>query len=420
MIPGKLLIFMVFSVFLLSGCWDKKELEQMSYTVVIGLDVPKNVDLNKEQAVDVTFQLANPKMNIKGAPVDEEHPERNIVTLTAPDIVTAKNMANSSITRQISFSHSRAIIVSEDLAKQDVFYQFIGSVLKEREIRRETSLIITKGKASEFIRSNKPELLIRPHKYYQFMIERSVETGMVPKSTLNRLMAITDGDADVFLAIYGDVNKKSGNNEFNQEDHYTAGRVPKEGGNSIQLMGSAVIKEGKMIGTLTGEETRSALFLDNTSKVEDMFVSYTDPLHKKFKVAMRLKKKTHTKVKVYRRDGPIKITAHVPVEAELLSVPSFEDYAHDLKKQTILKKMVEKQIQKHMMNVAEKSQKEFKSDPFYWSLYARPLFLTVKEYEKWDWTHKRYPYADIDIKVDVEITGFGKQMKESEMDKVRD
>jgi hypothetical protein len=125
-------------------------------------------------------------------------------------------------------------------------------------------------------------------------------------------------------------------------------------------------------------------------------------------------------VRVYRRNGPIKITAHVPIEAELLSVTSFEDYAHDLKKQMILKKMVEKEIQKHLMKIAERSQKEFKSDPFYWSLYARPLFLTVKEYEKWDWTHKRYPYADINITVDVDITGFGKQMKESEMDKVRD
>ena len=33
---------------------------------------------------------------------------------------------------------------------------------------------------------------------------------------------------------------------------------------------------------------------------------------------------------------------------------------------------------------------------------------------------KNYPYATVDIKVDVEIVGFGKQMKESEMEKVRD
>jgi hypothetical protein len=252
------------------------------------------------------------------------------------------------------------------------------------------------------------------------MIERSMETGLVPESTINRLLAITDGDADVFLAIYGDVNKNSERNKFKEEDHYTAGEVPKKNGNPIQIMGSAVIKEGKMIGTLTGEETRCALLLDNTSKVEDMFVSYRDPLKKKYKIAARLKKKLNTNVKIIKRNGPIQINVKVPVEIEILSVPSFINYADNLKNQKILKKTIEKTLEEHMMEVVEKSQKEFKTDAFYWSLYARPLFFTVKEYEDWDWNHKRYPFADINIKVDAEITGFGKQMKESEMQKVRD
>jgi spore germination protein KC len=405
---------------ILSGCWDKKELEQMSYTTVIGLDLPQGVDLNKEQAVDVTFQFSNPKLNVKGAPTGEEKPTSNTITLTAPDFVTAKNMANSSITRQISFSHSKAIIVSESLARKPVFFQFLGSALKEREMRRETNIIVVKGKASDFIKNNNPELMVSHHKYYQFIIERSVETGLVPESTINRLMSITDGDGDLFLAIYGDVNKQSKKNAFHEEDHYTAGEVPKEGGNPIQLMGSAVIKEGTMIGTLTGEETRGALLLDNTSKVEDMFVSYPDPLKKKYKVALRLKKKTNTKVKILLRSGSIKINVKVPVEAELLSIPSFVNYADDLKNQAILKKSVEENIKKNLIALVKRTQKEFKSEPFYWSLYARPLFLTVEQYEKWDWTRKRYPFADVSITVDVEITGFGKQMKESEINKVRD
>lgn len=148
----KMIVLCLGMVCLLTGCWDLKELEQMSYTIAIGLDIPDNIDINEKQAVDVTFQFANPKLNIKGAPGQEEDPERNIVTLTAPDFVTAKNMANSFITRQISFSHAQIIVVSEELARTDNFYRFIGSAIKEREVRRETSIIVTRGKASEFIR----------------------------------------------------------------------------------------------------------------------------------------------------------------------------------------------------------------------------------------------------------------------------
>ncbi|MFS0777918.1 Ger(x)C family spore germination protein [Neobacillus sp. 3P2-tot-E-2] len=416
----KTIILGLVILFFLTGCWDRKELEQMSYTIAIGLDLPDKNDVDEKQAVDVTFQFANPKLNIKGAPGQEEDPERNIVTLTAPDFVTAKNMANSFVTRQISFSHAKVIVVSEELARTDSFYRFIGAALKEREVRRETNIIVTKEKASEFIRKNKPESQIRAHKYYQFIIDRSVETGLVPESSINRLLAITDGDADLFLAMNGSIGKKDNGVKFKEEDQYLAGSVPKKGGNMVQLIGSAVFKEGKMIGKLTGEETRSALLLDNTSRIEDMYVNYQDPLYEKYMVACRVKKKTATKVKVKLRKGPPVINVMVPIEVEVLSAPSMENYAENLEKQLILKKKIESELKENLSALVKRTQDEFKSEPFYWSLYARPLFSSVKEYEKWDWTNKNYPFANVNIKVDVEIVGFGKQMKESEMEKVRD
>ncbi|WP_419887935.1 Ger(x)C family spore germination protein [Neobacillus niacini] len=415
----KVLAILVLVSFL-TGCWDRKELEQMSYAIAIGLDFAEGTDLKKRQAVDVTFQFSNPKLNIKGATGQEDKSDRNIITLTAPDFITAKNTANSFVTRQISFSHAKTIVVSEELAKSEMFLRFISTALKEREVRRETNIIVSEGKASEFIKHNKPEMDIRPHKYYQFIIDRSVETGLVPEASINRFFAITDGDADLFLAITGSISEKKGEKGFHEEDQYIAGNVPKNGGNPVQLIGSAVFKEGKMIAKLTGEETRASLLLDNTSKVEDMFVSFTDPLDKKYKVAVRVKKKTATDVKIKKRKGPPKIDVTVPIEIELLSVPSMVDYAGDTKNQRILKNWIAKEIKKNMVPLIEKTQKEFKSEPFYWSLYVRPLFSSTKEYEEWDWSNKNYPFAQIDVSVQVEIIGFGKQIKESEIEKVRD
>lgn len=175
-----------------------------------------------------------------------------------------------------------------------------------------------------------------------------------------------------------------------------------------------------MIGNLTGEETRVALLLDNTSRIEDMYVSYQDPLKEKYVVGCRVKKKTATKVKVKLRKGPPLINVRVPIEIEVLSTPSMENYAEDLEKQTILKKRIESETEENLSRLVKRTQDEFKSEPFYWSLHVRPLFSSTKEYEKWDWTNKRYPFATVNLQVDVEIVGFGKQMKESEMEKVRD
>ena len=135
---------------------------------------------------------------------------------------------------------------------------------------------------------------------------------------------------------------------------------------------------------------------------------------------MRIKKTNSTKVKVSLRNGPPKIDVIYPVEIRVLSVPSMIDYADNKENQKKLKIALESKMKENAENLIEKTQKEFKSEPFYWSLYVRPLFRTVKEYEEWDWTNKNYPFADINVTMDIAITGFGKQLKESDVEKVND
>ena len=251
------LLFLILTF--LTGCWDWKEVEEYSFVSVIGLDLPKGIDVNKEQAIDVTFQFANPKLNVKGAPLSESSEQKDIITLTAPDLVTAKNTVNSFVT------------------------------------------------------------------------------------------------------------------------------------------------------------------LDNTQNIQDMYSSFADPLDKKYKIGVRLEKNEKTKVKVKLRKGrPPKIDVYYPVEIEILSIPSMINYGDNLENQRLLKRTITTKMKKNAENLIKKTQKEFKSDAFYWSLYVRPLFSTVKEYEEWDWTNKNYPYAAINVTMDVQIIGFGKQLRESEMRKVTD
>lgn len=408
---------LIILIFVLAGCGDKKEVEERSYVVAIGLDLPTGVDLHKDQAVDVTFQFSNPKLNIKGASPEGKSEQEDIVTVTAPDFVTARNMANSSVTRELSFSHNKVIIVSEEMARSDIFYRLFTTAFKDRQIRRETNIIVTEGKASEFIKKNKPELLVRPHRFYQFLLDRSTETALVQESSINSFFAITNGDADLFLAMYGSVNTK--NKGFEDEDEYMAGHVPKKGGNPVQIMGSAVFKEGKMIGKLNGEETRIARLLNNTVPTRDLYSSFPDPLDDSYKIGVRIKKARKNKIKIKLGNGPPKIEVNYPVEIMVLSVPSMINYGDDFENQNKLKQALATAMKKNAENLIKKTQKEFKSEPFYWSLYVRPLFKTDKEYVAFDW-NKQYPDADVEVKMDIDLIGFGKQYKEADIEKVVD
>lgn len=295
--------------------------------VVLGLDKSRN------NLLDVTFQIANPQVGSSDKGIAQNEPASDIITFTAADIISAKDMANTVITRKLSFAHLRTVIVGEELAKSTVFHNIIGSSIRDPEMRREINLVVSKEKATDFIHANKPKLETRPHKYYAFMQERWRDTGYVPYATLNRYFQRLGGE--LYLAIYATAKRNEKYKE--DEDDYLAGQVPQKSGNPIQIMGSAVFKQGKMIGTLSGEETRYALYLRRKSLAYTFLASYPDPLDRKYRVSLRVIKDGNTRIDIDVEKDPPQIKVTVPVKAQIYSIPSLINYASDVEKQQLLK-----------------------------------------------------------------------------------
>jgi spore germination protein KC len=409
----KHILVLTFLLLLCTGCWDKLELEEQAYVVVIGLDKAE-----EKGEVIVTLQIGNPQVGSVQKGDAGNEPASEIVTFTATDILTARELANAFVTRDISFNHMRTLIVSEKYAKSDEFINTIYSALRERQIKRDVNLIVCKEDARDFIRNNKPTTETRPHKYFQFMIKQVTEMGFSPHSDLHRFFVMTEGDADLFLAIYATTEEGGGTGE--NEDEYLAGEIEKEGGNKTQIMGSAVFKEGKMIGTLSGEETRLSYALDKTVNVHSMLVTYEDPIKKDYRIAARLVKKEKTEIKMDLSERKPKIDVKVPFTLEILSIPSLVNYVTNKKNQNLLKATIEKKLsEKTEQFIREKLQQEFKGQPFFWSLTARKHFLTLHEYKQYDWM-KSFPEARVNVKFVVEISDFGKELTPPSIPKVKD
>ncbi|WP_409250809.1 Ger(x)C family spore germination protein [Bacillus sp. SCS-153A] len=409
-----ILIIIICILSLLSGCYDKKELEEKAYVVAIGIDKAK-----KKNQYFITFQIANPEVgsSVAGGDVQEE-PQEN-VTLLANDFLTARNTANSFITREISVDHTRALIISEEMARSEDFIRVMQEIVRSSELRRGIALVVTKERASEFIENNKPTLETRPHKYYQFMLNRARETGIIPEGDVHRFFQITEGDAGVFLASYATTETVGSSHA--SEDEYEAGEIPQVGGNKTQFMGSAVFKEGKMIDILNGQETRIALILDPSTHLKDVLATYEDPLAEGFKIAARFIKKEKNDVDIqYHKEKPTVLKVTVPFEIEVLSVPSLIDYSNDRDKREKLRKKVEETLNEKANELVKKAQENYGTDPFYWSLYIRRFFPTIKDYEEGDWNHKIFPNAQIEVRYELKEITFGKLSKNSNLGEVRD
>lgn len=406
----KILAFFIATLILIfcNGCKDRLELEEQAYVSAIGIDKGKNENLS------ITFQITNVRYGNGGQNAAGTNEKKNeTVTFESPDLVAAVNLANTNVARRISLAHARILIVGEEYARSPQFFHQIESALREKEYRRGMNLIISREKASEFLMENSPNLEARTSKYFDFMYDRWQDTGIAPASDLNKFMQRTEDDSSLYLAGYITA-KKYQPKEAGYEANYFPGQVDIEGGNPTQMIGAAVFKKGKMIGAITGEENEINVLLRPALDVRSMFFTFEDPIEKKYRISARILNLRKNKWKMDLKGEYPKIDVMAPVEVDILQIPSFIKYVEDPEKQKILKEAIKKQFEEKANRLVNKTQQEFKGEPFLWGeRVIRSKFLTYQEYKDYRWMEK-YPKAQVTVHFNVKIRGFGKQMNPTE------
>lgn len=407
------ILFLLFIIPLLSACWDQSAIDQRAYVVALGIGKSEN-----ENQIQVTFLITNPELSKKEATTNE--PTQEIISFTANDVIVARNMANSVIEKEISYNLLSSIVVSEELAKEDRFLRYMYDLAKEPQIKRNIPVIVTKEKARGFLENNRPVLESRIHKYFDLILNSANEAGLIPKSDLNSYFRVTEADGDLFLAVYG-TSEISQDGDVSVEDNFIAGKMNIEGEtNKVQLIGSAVFKEGIMIGTLTGEETRIAILLnDILNNMGPIYTTYQDPFNEKYKVTARIQTEKKIDVKMDLKNNQPSIDVSIPIYMDIMTQHSMVDYANDSQKRESLQKSIEEQITNKINNLIKKTQEEYKGEPFGWSVLARKQFTTITEYENFDWM-KTYPNIKVNISVNVNFGNFGEQSDIPDFEEVRD
>ncbi|WP_026905935.1 Ger(x)C family spore germination protein [Paucisalibacillus globulus] len=401
---------------ILGGCWDQKETEEQAYVIAIGLDKAEE----SENLVKVTYLISNPEAGtaaVGGGSSSE--PPREIISFEAEDFVTSRNLANTVIAKQITYDILQIIVVSEDFARDDDFVRWIYDATKSMEIRRDSKLLITKEDTLTFLEINQPKLETRPHEYFKMLFARGKETAMLPVSDLNTFFRITEADADLFLGIYG-TTEKSEKQHGKEPDQVIAGEFHYEGEtNPTEFAGAAVFKEGKMIDVITIEDTRLAFLLNPTMNGVDILASFPDPFDENYHISTRVNKISDIKIKMDLKKEQPEINVTLPVSIDLLSNHSMTEYQLNEQNKEKLKKSFEDTLEKLFKDFVKKTQEEYKTEPFGWSLIARKKFLTIPEWEDFDWM-KTYPDMKVNITVNVELGSFGRQGGLPSLEEVRD
>jgi len=192
----------------------------------------------------------------------------------------------------------------------------------------------------------------------------------------------------------------------NKLGDYLAGDMP-----SIekdpQFLGTAVFKADRMVGELTGDETRYLNMI--TGKLSQSFLIIDDPKKKGQSVGMTLRQARNPEVKVNLAGDRPEIELHIFQEPEIVGVTSGINYeSTELK--NVLEKALANIIRERCESLVTRAREEFGSDIFGFGRQARKKFITLDQWEKYNWG-EAFPLARVDIKVDVKIRRTGLMLK---------
>ncbi len=399
------------------GCWDRRELESLGLVQALGLDLGPD-----GKGITVTTMIAIPPKISAGASSGGsgggEGKESGVFTISinAPTIYEGFNLINTTINREITLIQNSVLFIGEDLARQGV-RQWIDTLVRFREMRRTVLIFICKRTAAEIMQIQ-PKLEKNPAQYFADLSKLSYRNGMFPIVNLNNFMsnfeALVQENYAPILAKYQppepgrsgqkqkdkDSKKENLKNGSSKQDQKPAGA---EG--SIRVIGTAVFKRDKMMGTFDIYESQILQLL--TGEFREALLSLPDPLQKGY-IAYRLLATTFPKIKYNHRGGD-HIKAKFRLEADILSLQSGENYTIP-SKEVILGKWIARKLKGRITKVIQKAQNKYGSDVFGFGKTVRQTFLTSSAWEKYRWPD-RFPEADIQVNVKVAIRRVGVQFQ---------
>jgi spore germination protein KC len=386
---------------LLTGCWSYRDPDEVAWVVALGLD------RGRENVLTVTLQIALAVKIAGGEPAaGGGGGSVLVVSMEAPSLMAALEMPHAWIDRKIDFSHTMVVIFGRELAETD-FDTHLAPLVRFQEFRPGTHVLVANGRAEDLLRKADPVLEISPAKYWQLQTTAWTDTKFIPRSDLRTInMNSKSPGVAAVTTLVGSQREEEGpfDPTYKSKGVYMAGTIPRQGGPKTDMMGGAVIKDGRMVGVLNGDEVGIMKMVQGTflPSIETV----PDPLHPDEFIVLRVLPRRPPQVDIrIGEDGMPRVVVRVLLEGDIISIQSGEHYERPEKLRSV-ERAVEESIRRGARATLAKAQDEFGTDFFYLGYRAKRLFPTWQAWEEFGWDEK-FPDAEISIDIDFMVRRTG-------------
>jgi spore germination protein KC len=330
--------FVILAAAVLSGCWDRRELNDLAITVGMGLD-------KKGNHIQVTAQIVNPgEVASKKGSALQRSP---ITTYTTTETTVTDAIRKLSVVapRPIFSSHLRVLVIGEELARQGVS-KVMDGISRNHEFRSDFYLIVAKGTSAEDVLKIITQIEQIPANNMFKMLQTS-ERLWAPTVSMELDKFISDLSTPTRDTVLTGI-KIAGDKEI--------GKTIKNVGEStpvalLEYSGVALFKRDKLVDWLNEEESKGYNYIMGNVKST---VGHVD-CPQGGSVAVDVIR-THTKIKGKVVEGKPKIFVDLYVEQDVGEVQCNIELTKTENVQ-LLEELGEKKLKESMEKAIKKAKK---------------------------------------------------------------
>lgn len=367
-----LLALILIDTLILSGCWNYREIDY--YSLIGGIAIDKGEEDNYEilfEIIDVRgegqkTQIRSRLLKATGDTVFDS--VRNALRLTAP---------------RLYFGHMVAIIISSEVAEEGI-KEIIDFACRHPEMRFNIDLLVSREKtAGEILNTDEITTDIQSLKIRN-ILEDSKYQPKISRLEIRELIydLMREGAGSFIPAIQIDNNS---------------------GIKISQMSGSAVFKNDKLIGFLSGEETYYLNFVSDKIK-GGLIVLKDSPDKKEINVSLEILK-SKTKIRPAYSNGELSINVQINTKVSLDEQGSDMNWTNESGRNE-LEKIASEHLNDNIKKLVDKVQKDYGADVFKFgdAIYKNMPSMWKGIVNDWDNIFKD---IKVDINSEVEIVNSG-------------
>ena len=375
-------IIIIITVFLLSGCYDQKELNKIAILTA--------TEINKiDDEYVINAQVVNPQAPDKTTNIEAPF---FIYTGKGKSIQEAYRQIKLSSSRYLYPDHLRIVIINESIAKEDIS-QILDFYLRDPSIRTEFNVLI--GKNNDIISTITPLNQISASSIIDTLKINNNYLGVSNNTTLNE-MAISYLNPNTEI-ILPSIKLNNQSKEKDTEENTKSTKI-----NSIyELSGLAIFKDNKLQGYLTNKESITYNMIKNN--IENSILTYECEKNKYLTLEIiTSKSKITTKNKKINIDLSIQAT---------INESSCSTKLNNKKNIEIIEHNLEKYLNNNIKNDIDYIRNKYNTDIFGFldTIYKQDYNTYIKV--KNNWYNDEFKNIPINIKTKISIVGIGNIME---------